>query len=372
VAFPGGLADPVSLAVLAFGSDGGYVTTPAGIGLKGTAVNQGASVIAPDSLKFSGPVSLFWFGEVFGNPSGATVYIGVSYDNADNNPFVAYAIGRGNGSSDFSFYYNNAGGFGFSDFTGAPTSGVHSFLMVAETGVRLFVDGVDRGTVAGFNGTPSYGATALLEFGSHVPASRYINANSVVGYIWNRALTPTEAWRLHLDPFCLIRPPRRLTVASITTVDIGHSPGSKDLVISVFSPEMGVLLFPDADITDGSWTDQDGGTNLFAAIDEPVLSDSDYIKSSSNPVNDVCEVRLSDPGSAPSQPFEVFYRYKKSGGATIDLIVKLVQGTTVIATWTHNDISSSFVTASQVLSGGEFASITDFNDLRIRFEADIP
>jgi len=25
-----------------------------------------------------------------------------------------------------------------------------------------------------------------------------------------------------------------------------------------------------------------------------------------------------------------------------------------------------------VLSGGEFASITDFNDLRIRFEADIP
>jgi hypothetical protein len=224
VAFPGGLADPVSLAVLAFGSDGGYITTQAGMGLKGTAVNQGASVIAPASVKFSGPVSLFWFGEVFGNPSGATVYIGVSYDNADNNPFVAYAIGRGNGSDTFSFYYNNAGGFGFADFAGAPTSGVHGFLMVAENGVRLFVDGIDNGTVAGYNGTPTYAATALLEFGSHVPASRYINASSVVGYIWNRALTPAEAWRLHLDPFCLIRPPRRVLAFTAPAAPSGFLP----------------------------------------------------------------------------------------------------------------------------------------------------
>lgn len=147
------------------------------------------------------------------------------------------------------------------------------------------------------------------------------------------------------------------------------SPPRVDLLFSASAPEMGVLFYPDADISDGSWTDQGGGTNLFAAIDEQILSDSDYIQSALNPNTDICEINLSNPGQTPGQPFEIFYRYRNSGEARMDLVVRLVQGTTIIATWTHSNIGQSFVTASQALSGAEFAAITDFNDLRIRFQA---
>jgi len=129
-------------------------------------------------------------------------------------------------------------------------------------------------------------------------------------------------------------------------------------------------MSPDADITDGGWTDQDGGSNLFAAIDEPAANDLDYIKSSNAPVNDTCEVSLSNPSGVPTQPFEVIYRYHKVGSGSIDLTVTLKQGATEIASWVHTDISTSIVEATQPLTSGEFGSITDFNDLRIEFVAD--
>jgi hypothetical protein len=127
---------------------------------------------------------------------------------------------------------------------------------------------------------------------------------------------------------------------------------------------------PDADVTDGGWTDQDGGTSLFAAIDEDPASNADYIKSSGNPVDDICQVSMSDPGTSPNMPLEVQYRYWRDGAGTINLVARLKQGGTTIATWTHNGISTTPVDATQALSSGEFNSITDFNDLRVEFEAD--
>jgi Concanavalin A-like lectin/glucanases superfamily len=132
------------------------------------------------------------------------------------------------------------------------------------------------------------------------------------------------------------------------------------------------FMRPDADDTDGTWTDQSGGTSLFAAIDETVVDDADYIQSVQAPVNDLCKIRISDPSVAPGQPFKVRYRYKKTGTAAIDLRVRLLEGTTVIATWTHSDIGTDFLTTTQTLSGGEFASITDFNNLYIEFRANAP
>jgi hypothetical protein len=53
----------------------------------------------------------------------------------------------------------------------------------------------------------------------------------------------------------------------------------------------------------------------------------------------------------------------------LNLRVRLLQGATEIAAWTHNDISSSFVTETQPLSSGQFSSITNFNDLYLEFTA---
>jgi len=81
---------------------------------------------------------------------------------------------------------------------------------------------------------------------------------------------------------------------------------------------------------------------------------------------------LSDP--AVSTGHIIRYRIKKdtSGGDQITLVVKLVQNTTVLKTWTHSNISDTAVTYEQTLSGAEADSITDYTNLRLRFEATSP
>lgn len=87
-----------------------------------------------------------------------------------------------------------------------------------------------------------------------------------------------------------------------------------------------------------------------------------------------CEVSLSDQGD-PQASFGhvVSYRYQKSatGGQVADLTVGLYQGSTLIASWTHQNIDVGWTTAGQTLSGGQADSITDYSDLRLRFAATI-
>ena len=58
---------------------------------------------------------------------------------------------------------------------------------------------------------------------------------------------------------------------------------------------------PDADDTDGNWTDKSGGSTLYTSIDETSSDDATtYIKVTDNGSNEACIVRLSDvsaPGS---------------------------------------------------------------------------
>jgi hypothetical protein len=131
-------------------------------------------------------------------------------------------------------------------------------------------------------------------------------------------------------------------------------------------------LRPDADDVDGGWTNELDGTTLFSSIDEVTEDDSDFIKSSLTPSADMARIRISDPSTALAEPFHVEYRYKKLGVPTVDLVVRLKQGTTQIAAWTHSNIADSFVTTTQTLSSGEFSSITDFTNLFIELEANTP
>jgi len=125
---------------------------------------------------------------------------------------------------------------------------------------------------------------------------------------------------------------------------------------------------PNNDVSVGVWTP----TPLWQQIDEVTFSDADKIDSGNNPVNETCEVGLSDvTDPAASTGHVVRYRYGKgaAGAKQIDLTVDLVQGTSVLATWSHTAISSSKVTAAQTLSGAQADSITNYADLRLRFTA---
>jgi hypothetical protein len=128
-------------------------------------------------------------------------------------------------------------------------------------------------------------------------------------------------------------------------------------------------LSPDADVTDGGWLTDTGGASLFAAIDESVASDTEYIISSSTLDPDTCEVALGDPGATPGTPFSVAYRYKLSGTDAMMLRIQLMEGATSRALWDVAVSSTTYADGEQFLTAPEFASITDFTDLRLRFTA---
>jgi hypothetical protein len=143
--------------------------------------------------------------------------------------------------------------------------------------------------------------------------------------------------------------------------------------LGAFSPSGAGIgyLRPDADDVDGGWTNELDGSVLFSSIDEAAPAiDSDYIKSSEDPVSDICQVRLSNPSSLVTTPAKVRTRYKKSAASgTIYLTVRLKQGATDIAEWSYSDISDTFTTSEETLTALQFNSITDFNDLFLEFEA---
>src|SRR5215204_3122896 len=126
------------------------------------------------------------------------------------------------------------------------------------------------------------------------------------------------------------------------------------------------FLRPNADAVDGNWTNEAGSNaNLFASLDETVASDTDYIQSPTNPLNEVCKIALGDPSGTLAQPFVLRYRYNNLGGA--QLTVRLLQGTTEIAAWTET--SAGWNTSERTLTSPQFAAITDFTDLYVELKA---
>lgn len=134
------------------------------------------------------------------------------------------------------------------------------------------------------------------------------------------------------------------------------------------------ILRPFSDVTTGTWHAIPASPpTLFDKIDEIVPDTNDYIESSQSPVGtDVCEVLLS-PGVDPFLsvgPYVIRYGYRKNvgGGDQINLTVRLMQGTLQIASWTHVNIDV-LTYAEQTLTAPQVSSITDYTDLRLRFEA---
>jgi hypothetical protein len=132
---------------------------------------------------------------------------------------------------------------------------------------------------------------------------------------------------------------------------------------------------PSSDVSAGSWTPSTG-TTLWETLDETSASDSDFVRSENDPSGSAAEVGLSsvtDPSVSTGHVARYRYQKGESGGgspADIDLIVRLRQGTTTIASQTHLDIATGFVAGTFTLDGAEADAITDYSLLRAQFEAD--
>lgn len=125
---------------------------------------------------------------------------------------------------------------------------------------------------------------------------------------------------------------------------------------------------PDGNIT------QTNFTNGFANIDEVTASDADFAYGANNTVA-VLEVSLgnvTDPASSSGHTFR--YRVAKTnagvvdgGGNAVTVTAELYQGTTLIAADTAKTVTGTWTQYALTLTGGQADSITDYNDLRLRF-----
>jgi hypothetical protein len=128
---------------------------------------------------------------------------------------------------------------------------------------------------------------------------------------------------------------------------------------------------PSSDVTAGAWSPSTG-TTLWSVLDEAARSDADYIASGANQLT-LCEVGLSsliDPQSSTGHV--VRYTYLRTiTNKNYTLLVRLMQGTTTIASWTHANPGTSFTLAEQTLTAQQADAITDYGDLRLQFETTV-
>jgi hypothetical protein len=126
------------------------------------------------------------------------------------------------------------------------------------------------------------------------------------------------------------------------------------------------LLAPIQDISAGTWLPSAGSpADLYAMIDGEKSPDDDYDYTSSA---GTMEVKFAS-GSTPSLQTGHTLRYRLRGNGTCDALVKLKQGTTVLAQWTETNVPAVDTDYSHTLDSSPSFTITDYTDLRISVEA---
>jgi hypothetical protein len=123
-------------------------------------------------------------------------------------------------------------------------------------------------------------------------------------------------------------------------------------------------LFPTATVSAGSWVSALGGS-LHAALSESSPDDASHVYT--NQAGDWFEVEI-EVAVDPATGYGHVPGYRISGNGTSGLLVEVRQGTTVIASFTHDPAPTAWTTYFQVLEPAEADSITDYAaPLRLRF-----
>jgi len=159
--------------------------------------------------------------------------------------------------------------------------------------------------------------------------------------VFDRILSATEHRSLHDNPWQIFKP-RLLPVGGTVTAQYAR---------------------PTSDVSAGTWT-ASTGSDLYAMLDETTANDADYISTVNASTCEVALGALTDPASSTGHV--VRYRIAADSGG---IIVRLRQGSTTIASWTHNPAPGSLTTYAQTLSGGEADAITSYSSLKLQFEA---
>lgn len=124
---------------------------------------------------------------------------------------------------------------------------------------------------------------------------------------------------------------------------------------------------PDEDKSVGFW----GTAPLWSKINEESASDADNISAQVVTFSRSCDVGLpniSDPVSSANHTITVRAKMTRDGTKNATLTVILYQGTTSVASFNTGNLTTGYTNYSYTLSGAEADSITDYSNMKIRFQ----
>ena len=131
---------------------------------------------------------------------------------------------------------------------------------------------------------------------------------------------------------------------------------------------------PSADNDDGDWTDQDGGSSLYAAIDDTGSGDdaTTFIKATDDGSSHACIVEianLSAPGSGDSTiTYKALAADGAGGGDYPNLKIELLEGGSVLdpaVAITNSSVATDAFT-SVTTSALNVSGVSDWNDLQFK------
>jgi hypothetical protein len=178
-----------------------------------------------------------------------------------------------------------------------------------------------------------------------VPAARVAAA---VARVVNNTAASSRLAQLHL----------RVVSGS---VDPSPAAGSSTGAGSVVAHTLRVLAAdPSEDLVNSGWSPSTG-TDLYPMVTPPPDGDNTYIFCHS--AGATCRVGLAyTPAPGDLDGYEAHFQLL--GDGTSGITIKLMQGASVIRTWTYDPAPTDWTTVVTPLSAGEVASITDPTQLR--------
>lgn len=264
-------------------------------------------------------------------PTGSSRHIINKGEGAGGGYFLSY-----NHDND-EFRFGSNSGYIFATGPAGDTAWHHVVATVGASGntAKVYVDGVDK-TVAGSNDTLT-GNTSPLYLGA---------ANSANW--WDGKLDELAIYSSILTP---IQVQDHWTIANIGA--------------SIRSGQAQAYIEAQQKFTYAQALGQIGVTdNLYTAIDEASYDDTDYLVS---PYNSTGYVEIAIPADEPDFKQDHILRVRFIAN-TNNLDIGLYQGATSIKQFSTS-AGGSFATVEIVLSSSEIANITDYSDLRVRFNA---
>lgn len=199
--------------------------------------------------------------------------------------------------------------------------------------------------------TPGVGALTITGYAPTIAQSNNRSVAPAVGNITISGFVPTITQSAN----------QAVTPAAGAIAVTGYAP-TVTQAIAGLDPR---YARPSSDISTGSWLPSVAAQTLASMIDEPTADSTDFIYTGSA---SACEVKLN-PVTDPNTSTNQVVRYQAWSTEGNSLVVRLKQGATTIATWTHTPLPTTPTIFAQPLTGAQCDAITDYTDLRFTFTA---